>query len=133
MGTAHLTDRDRVSVRNVAAREINSPLQDVCGGGQAEGLGQRDEVHRVRAQRDEHLHPGGLPDLAGEPEGAGVRRLVVLRAADRDIVVGGMGEHEGGAARLLEHLGGPNAKSGRPEVEVVVEDRHRTPAIAPRE
>src|SRR2546422_934982 len=130
MGTADLADRDRVAVRDVAARKIDPSLQDVRRRGQVEGLAQRDEVHGVRAQGDEHLHPGGLPDLAGEPEGAGVRGLVILRSPNRDVVVRGMGEHESGATRLLEHLGGPDAEPRPPQVEVVIEDCHRTPAIA---
>src|SRR3989475_4269107 len=131
VGTANLTDRDRVSARNVAAREIDSPLQDLCRSGEPKGLAQRDEVHGVWAQGHEHFHAGGVPDLAGELEGAGVRCLVVLRPPDRDVVVRGMSEHESSAARLLEHLRRLDTEPRRPKMEVVVEDRHPTPAIAP--
>src|SRR6267378_8139077 len=122
--TPDFPECDGLPVGDETGGPVDSRSDDVHGCVAAERLPQRKEFDRIGSQGDEDLEACRSPDGIRHRERLVVRLLVVLRVADRDVVVGGMGQQDRGPARSLEDLGRLDAPEFRTQVDVVVEDRH---------
>ena len=88
MRPADLTERDGLLRRDVPRSPVDSRPHDLDGRGAAEGPLQSEEIDRIGTQGDEHLEAGRLANGVRHRERLCVRSVVVLRAKNRDLVIG---------------------------------------------